>query len=116
MKCWQCGVVWVTTAEPETSTAAVRAALGVFLTVHAFGFLVVARHHGARGGTPQSWWDLLVDPRWSPPLTFPVLLLVYLGALGAIAVSIGRLDAKPPPSETLGGGINSHRDDHTVDA
>ncbi len=102
--------------QPETSTAAVRAALAVFLTVHAFGFLVVARHHGARGGTPQSWWDLLVDPRWSPPLTFPVLLLVYLGALGAIAVSIGRLDAKPPPSETLGGGINSHRDDHTVDA
>lgn len=92
--------------QPETSTTAVRVALNVFLTVHAIGFLSVARHHGAKGGASLSWWNLLVDPRWSPPLTFPVLLVVYVGALGALAWGIGRSDATPPPSETLGGGVD----------
>ena len=36
----------------------------------------------------------------------PVLLVVYVGALGALAWGIGRSDATPPPSETLGGGID----------
>ncbi len=92
--------------QPETKRATVWLTLGVFLTVHAIGFLSVARHHGAKGGTPQSWWDLLVDPRWSPPLTFPVLLVVYVGALATLAWGIGHSDATPPPSDALGGGDN----------
>lgn len=100
--------------QKETSTAAVRGALGVFLVVHATAFLAVARHHGAKGGDPQSWWDLLVDPRWSPPLTFPVLFVVYVGALFALAWKIGRPDATPPPREERGGGVGSDRDDRVV--
>lgn len=100
--------------QSATSTAAVRVASGVFLTVHAVGFLVVARHHGAKGRSSQGWWDLLTQPRWSPPLTFPVLLLIYAGALGALAWGIARSDAKPPPHETRGGGLRSGQDDRVV--
>lgn len=74
-------------------------ALGLFLTVHAAAFLVVARHHGARGGDPQSWWRLFTAARWSPPLTFPLLLAMYLGALGLLAWGTLRLDTTPPPDD-----------------
>ncbi|MCB1026967.1 MAG: DUF2142 domain-containing protein [Microthrixaceae bacterium] len=83
-------------ADRRTPGLATGLALGLFLTVHASAFLAVARHHGARGGDPQSWWRLFTAARWSPPLTFPLLLALYLVALGMLAWHVVRLDTARP--------------------
>ena len=105
------GAPWNVAAFLHTRRAgdgAVGLALGLFMAVHASAFLSAARHHGAKGGDPQTWWQLLSNARWSPPLTFPLLLVIYLAALGALAWRVVGLDATPPPRSMRGGG------DHTA--